>query len=351
MAILGDDDSPPTSYLQAGIGKEELTLCKFPTVTSTNEISSIVMKGKHCYEKAKQTLDLICSQVDHEQALAHLKNLSEDGKLLVKSAECAKYQCENERDQLCAEVLKLEMENRDYENHVSKLKDDQSSADIQLCAQESKIRHDTSQLERAELELHEAVKSLEQAEKKARKTKLIGGALGALVGVISKGDIGESAEIGFGLGGLVSEIEGNMQKKRDKVDCCKADIQKVRAANLDTRTSLENIEAEMHKYEIKIKENRKLIDFENSEIDSIERLIKFHQKSEAYWGLLISASQNTCNVYPLEKIIKGADDAVDLNLTTTVKTLTAAKSFFETWMVVAGLDIKELLSMLSSQQY
>lgn len=346
------EDEPPKPTPAEGATALAIPNSKAPetTVTARKEIASIISKGKHCFDALSDVFKSIGDRSDYEAAITHLKSLHEDGVLLASDTESARLQCESGRDQLLADLEQLKSERENHEKHLLILKQDWSRTDVDVHVQEFEIEQGSHLLELAESELHEAEKNLKKAEERERKSKLIGGAVGALIGAFSGGGlerISEGAGVGIGLGGLVSEIEGNVRKKKEEVCQCRLQVQGLRSALLASSSSLADIHKEICHLEETISQCDELINMKQCKLASMERLISFHKKSMKFWGLFTLVSiQGAGDRGQLETVMSMATETdLAMRIVMMDKSLTAAKPFLKTWELIASLDIDQILSL------
>lgn len=296
--------------------------------------NQLVLKGQACIQAAKGAYDLIYTEKDTKKAVECLSVLKQDAKLLQKAAEESKKEGAAEERELEKEIDRLTKEKDSYDMTVSRLNKERKDEEYKLSQQRQTLSNAESDLRDAQSLLADAESELRRAKEKEKVAMAAAVTAGVLVGLVTFG-IGGAAVAGAaaaGITALVHEIEGKVDKARDKIGSRKNDISRAQSAISSSQQTLSNIERKISDYNGRIANTERQMKEVHEKISENKPTLAVHRQALELWELFAQASENAAETTErLEKIIQKANEKQDLKIITSNGTVKIAKSVVEAW--------------------
>ena len=284
--------------------------------------TSLIDKGKHCIEAAREAYTALSNGRDTDEVLGHLQALVEDGKYLQHGAENSLSKLASQEEGLRKTLHQLQEDKKKFEMEILAVKKEKSAIEGTHSSKQALLRDNDAQVKRAEKEIQDAENELHKAKKKLKKKKRgLGGfvksAVNSLVGRKS------SAEK------KVKRAKENAKRRRDELKAAQNEAAK-------TKQALTAVQNKINEHEKKIQVTQQQADKKHNEIGAIKNSIAFVKRSVKFWEEFAGAANSAENrSVRLKGIVDIAAEKGDYTLLRADGTTTVAKSFLMAWEVMA----------------
>lgn len=288
--------------------------------------TSVLQKGKHCIEAAREAYYLMTEQGADEATASgvttHLEALIEDGKYLQRSAKQFLNLLESEEDGLDKKMQQLQTDKGKFEMEIEASEKEKSSIEGKLSAKKSVLKDNESIRQRAQKELQDAENELQRAKKKLKKKK--------------KGFFGKVKSAFKKLAGIRDSAEKKVKSAKKNLERRVAELTSAQNAASKTQQELTAIQTKIEQLQSKIQGTQQQVNKKHADIGLIKSSIALLRKSVHFWELFVTAAQNAEErVAALKSIVDQASETKDYELLKEDGTITRAKSFIEAWEIIA----------------